>query len=40
MKLFQKDPSFYKKVIILALPIALQNLIAVGGNMLDPIMVG
>ena len=40
MKLFQKDPSFYKKVIILALPIALQSLIAVGVNMLDTIMVG
>ena len=40
MKLFQKDPAFYKKVIILALPIALQSLIAVGVNMLDNIMVG
>ena len=40
MKLFQKDKSFYKKVLILALPIALQSLIAVGVNMLDTIMVG
>ncbi|MBO4324311.1 MAG: polysaccharide biosynthesis C-terminal domain-containing protein [Lachnospiraceae bacterium] len=40
MKLFQKDPAFYKKVIILAIPIALQSLIAVGVNMLDTIMVG
>ena len=40
MKLFQKDPSFYKKVLILAIPIALQSLIAVGVNMLDTIMVG
>ncbi len=40
MKLFQKDPAFYKKVIILALPIALQSLVAVGVNMLDTIMVG
>ncbi|MBR6018764.1 MAG: polysaccharide biosynthesis C-terminal domain-containing protein [Lachnospiraceae bacterium] len=40
MKLFQKDSQFYKKVLILALPIALQSLIAVGVNMLDTIMVG
>ncbi|MBR5712412.1 MAG: polysaccharide biosynthesis C-terminal domain-containing protein [Lachnospiraceae bacterium] len=40
MKLFQKDPNFYKKVLVLALPIALQSLIAVGVNMLDTIMVG
>ncbi|MBO4697888.1 MAG: MATE family efflux transporter [Lachnospiraceae bacterium] len=40
MKLFQKDSAFYKKVLILALPIALQSLIAVGVNMLDTIMVG
>ena len=40
MKLFQKDAHFYKKVLLLALPIALQSLIAVGVNMLDTIMVG
>ncbi len=40
MKLFQKDAHFYKKVLILAIPIALQSLIAVGVNMLDTIMVG
>ena len=40
MKLFKKDPAFYKKVLILALPIALQSLISVGVNMLDTIMVG
>ena len=40
MKLFQKDPHFYKKVLMLALPIALQSLIAVGVNMLDTIMLG
>ena len=40
MKLFQKDKAFYKKDLILALPIALQSLIAVGVNMLDTIMVG
>ena len=40
MKLFQKDSAFYKKVLVLAIPIALQSLIAVGVNMLDTIMVG
>ncbi|MBR6999097.1 MAG: polysaccharide biosynthesis C-terminal domain-containing protein [Lachnospiraceae bacterium] len=40
MKLFRKDAHFYKKVLILAIPIALQSLIAVGVNMLDTIMVG
>ena len=40
MKLFRKDANFYKKVLILAIPIALQSLIAVGVNMLDTIMVG
>lgn len=40
MKLFQKNPSFYKGVFALALPIALQSLITIGVNMLDTIMVG
>lgn len=40
MKLFQKDANFYKKVLVLALPIALQSLITVGVNMLDTIMLG
>ncbi|MCR5769409.1 MAG: MATE family efflux transporter [Lachnospiraceae bacterium] len=40
MKLFSKDRSFYRQVLILALPIALQSLITVGVNMLDTIMVG
>lgn len=40
MKLFSKDKSFYRKVFILALPIALQSLITIGVNMLDTIMVG
>ncbi len=40
MKLIQKEPAFYKKVLILALPIALQSLISVGVNMLDTIMLG
>ena len=40
MKLFKKEPVFYKKVFALALPIALQSLITIGVNMLDTIMVG
>lgn len=40
MKLFQKNPSFYKGVFALAFPIALQSLISIGVNMLDTIMVG
>ncbi|MBP5305809.1 MAG: MATE family efflux transporter [Lachnospiraceae bacterium] len=40
MKLFKKDPSFYKQVFTLALPIAGQSLITIGVNMLDTIMVG
>ena len=40
MKLFRKDPAFYKKVFSLALPIAGQSLITIGVNMLDTIMVG
>lgn len=40
MKFFKNDPEFYKKVFVLALPIALQSLITIGVNMLDNIMVG
>ena len=40
MKLFQKNPTFYKSVFALALPIAMQSLISIGVNMLDTIMVG
>lgn len=39
-KLFISDKSFYKKVLTLALPIAMQSAIAIGVNMLDTIMVG
>ena len=40
MKLYKKDPEFYKRVFKLALPIAFQSLITTGVNMLDNIMVG
>lgn len=39
-KLIVQDKSFYRTVIFMALPIALQSLITVGVNMLDTIMVG
>lgn len=39
-KLFSGDKEFYRRVAILAAPIALQNLITIGVNMLDTIMVG
>lgn len=40
MKLFRKEPDFYKRVFVIAIPIALQSLISIGVNMLDTIMVG
>lgn len=40
MKLFRKEPTFYKRVFVIAIPIALQSLITIGVNMLDTIMVG
>ncbi len=38
--LIVKDKSFYKKVALIAIPIALQGLITTGVNMMDTIMVG
>lgn len=40
MQLITKDRAFYKKVLLLALPIAMQSLITIGVNMLDTIMIG
>lgn len=39
MKIFKSDSQFYKRVFLLALPIAGQSLISIGVNMLDTIMV-
>ena len=39
-KLIVADKTFYKQVLILALPIAMQSMITIGVNMLDTIMVG
>ncbi len=38
--IFIPDHKFYRKVLLLALPISLQSLITIGVNMLDTIMVG
>jgi len=38
--LFTRDRSFYKTLIVLAVPIALQNLISYGVNFMDNIMIG
>lgn len=38
--LFTKDKSFYKRLFVLALPIALQNLITFCVNLADGVMVG
>ena len=39
-KLFDMEEGFYRRVLVLALPIAAQSLITIGVNMLDNIMVG
>ena len=39
-KLFVKDKGFYKTVWLLALPVVLQNMITIGVNMLDTMMLG
>lgn len=39
-KLFVRDKHFYKTVLMLALPVVLQNMITIGVNMLDTIMLG
>lgn len=39
-KLFVRDRAFYKTVLVLALPVVLQNMITIGVNMLDTIMLG
>ena len=39
-KIFVSDKSFYRKLVTIALPITLQNLITIGVNMMDNIMLG
>lgn len=35
-----KDKSFYKKIAIIAIPVALQNIISLSVNLLDTLMIG
>ena len=35
-----RDKAFYRKVLQIAIPIALQSLITIGVNMMDTIMLG
>ena len=39
-KLFVRDRAFYRAVLVLALPVVMQNMITIGVNMLDTIMLG
>jgi putative MATE family efflux protein len=39
-KLFVRDKQFYKTALMLALPIVLQNMITIGVNIMDTIMLG
>ncbi len=38
-RLFVKDKKFYKTIVLLALPIVLQNMITIGVNIIDTIML-
>lgn len=40
MKVFVREKDFYKSVIHIAAPVVLQNLISIGVNMMDTIMLG
>ncbi len=39
-KLFVKDKHFYKTILLLALPIVAQNMITIGVNIMDTVMLG
>ena len=39
-KLLVRDRHFYKTVLTLALPIVLQNMITIGVNIMDTVMLG
>ena len=38
--IFVKDPAFYKKTALIALPISMQSMITIGVNLTDNVMVG
>lgn len=39
-KLFVKDKNFYKQMLILAIPVVLQNVINISVNLMDTVMLG
>lgn len=40
MKYIETDKRFYKKLVKIALPIAMQSVITTGVNLVDTIMLG
>ncbi len=40
MQIFVKDRAFYRALLVIAIPIALQNLITVAVSMMDTLMIG
>ena len=40
MSFWVKEKSFYQKMVAIAIPLALQNLINVGVSLLDTVMLG
>ncbi len=40
MNYLEKDPGFYKKLVTIAFPVAMQSVITVGVNLIDTIMLG
>ena len=40
MRIFVKDRAFYHSLWVIAIPIALQNLITVAVSMMDTLMIG
>ena len=39
-RFFVKDKNFYKSILILAVPVVLQNMITFGVNIMDTVMLG
>jgi len=40
LRIFQFDPIFYKALLVIAIPVVLQNLVGSMLNMVDSVMVG
>ena len=39
-RLFVKEKSFYKLILSIAVPVVLQNMITIGVNIMDTLMLG